>query len=489
MNKIATLLLSLVSLSAASQDYRDLQIMNIWSQSHNPAKIGLYGVDASMARGLARYEYGDRLTPNDAQKLWGAGIGTEGVKQFGSLALQGAFSYESKWMEGACGSMSTVPGYYPIDIYEFTPGKKELQDYSLSGGIDKALGENWEIGVLASYKSQNYSKRKDLRHTTYYMSMEVTPGILYHKDELRLGATYSFLRNTQSISAEELGISSGVYYAFLDKGAGFGNYDIWDNSSLHLKASGVSGFPIEENGHGLAFQLGWSDRIYGDVSASYHKGRNGEKQKIWFDFSGYELSSSIALRFGESYIRAEYSFRRKDNLENILEDVTQNGITITHNYGPLSVDSRQNNDVTLSWTTLSHKGFMINASATYGDEKELVSIKYPFLYSRHIQSAGARLSGRYDISRIRIGVECGFRKGWSDENEWKSSEIQTSDSPYRLEEYNNSIMAFRLGPSVVARAILRYTLPWGMYLEYNACYNSVKDLHRWGHTIGIGYNF
>ena len=156
--------------------------MNIWSQSHNPAKIGLYGVDASMARGLARYEYGDRLTPNDAQKLWDAGIGTEGVKQFGSLALQGAFSYESKWMEGACGSMSTVPGYYPIDIYEFTPGKKELQDYSLSGGIDKALGENWEIGVLASYKSQNYSKRKDLRHTTYYMSMEVTPGILYHRD-------------------------------------------------------------------------------------------------------------------------------------------------------------------------------------------------------------------------------------------------------------------------------------------------------------------
>ena len=261
------------------------------------------------------------------------------------------------------------------------------------------------------------------------MSMEVTPGILYHRDELRLGATYSFLRNTQSISAEELGISSGVYYAFLDKGAGFGNYDIWDNSSLHLKASGVSGFPIEENGHRLAFQLGWSDRIYGDVSASYHKGRNGEKQKIWFDFSGYELSSSIALRFDESYIRAEYSFRRKDNLENILEDVTQNGITITHNYGSLSVDSRQNNDVTLSWTTLSHKGFMINASATYGDEKELVSIKYPFLYSRHIQSTGARLSGRYDISRIRIGVECGFRKGWSDENEWKSSEIQTSDSP------------------------------------------------------------
>ena len=50
-------------------------------------------------------------------------------------------------------------------------------------------------------------------------------------------------------------------------------------------------------------------------------------------------------------------------------------------------------------------------------------------------------------------------------------------------------MAFRLGPSVVARAILRYTLTWGMYLEYNACYNSVKDLHRWGHNIGIGYNF
>ena len=213
--------------------------MNIWSQSHNPAKIGLYGVDASMARGLARYEYGDRLTPNDAQKLWGAGIGTEGVKQFGSLALQGAFSYESKWMEGACGSMSTVPGYYPIDIYEFTPGKKELQDYSLSGGIDKALGENWEIGVLASYKSQNYSKRKDLRHTTYYMSMEVTPGILYHRDELRLGATYSFLRNTQSISAEELGISSGVYYDFLDKGAGALSTNFGLNHSFADILSGI----------------------------------------------------------------------------------------------------------------------------------------------------------------------------------------------------------------------------------------------------------
>ena len=74
-------------------------------------------------------------------------------------------------------SMFLEPGYFPVDVVELTPGDKTRQTYKLSGGFATEFQEGFAFGVKADYMSANYAKRKDIRHTTYGMSLRVEPTI------------------------------------------------------------------------------------------------------------------------------------------------------------------------------------------------------------------------------------------------------------------------------------------------------------------------
>ena len=51
------------------------------------------------------------------------------------------------------GSMFIHPGFYPVDILEFTPGRKDLQTYSFMGGIATNLNPNWRLGGKIDFAS------------------------------------------------------------------------------------------------------------------------------------------------------------------------------------------------------------------------------------------------------------------------------------------------------------------------------------------------
>ena len=59
-----------------------------------------------------------------------------------------------------CGSMFTEPGYYPVDILEFTPGRKVREDYTFTGGVSAVLGNRWTGGLRVEFEARNYAKRK-----------------------------------------------------------------------------------------------------------------------------------------------------------------------------------------------------------------------------------------------------------------------------------------------------------------------------------------
>ena len=86
------------------------------------------------------------------------------------------------------------PGFYPVDILEFTPGRKDLQTYAFMGGIAKDIAPCWRIGGKIDFTSANYSKRKDLRHTNYRLDLKVAPSIMYHSDDYAIGFSYILAR-------------------------------------------------------------------------------------------------------------------------------------------------------------------------------------------------------------------------------------------------------------------------------------------------------
>ena len=157
---------------------------------------------------------------------------------------------------------------------------------------------NWRIGGKIDFTSANYSKRKDLRHTNYRLDLKVAPGIMYHSGPLCDRILYIFSKNSESVSAEEIGTAATPYYAFLDKGLMYGAYEAWSGSGVHLSESGINGFPIKELSHGAAVQVQWGS-LYGDVEYLHSSGSAGEKEVIWFKFPAHRITSHLRYRFAK----------------------------------------------------------------------------------------------------------------------------------------------------------------------------------------------
>ena len=487
------ILSTLCAYPVVAQDYETLQIQNIWSQRANPSASRLFESSAAIIESLADLQSGKYFSPNDASQQWGAGASAKSIRNLDAFSMQGGFSFKNTQMYQACGSMSVYPGYFPIDIYEFTPGQKTLQHYNMYGAIAKDLTQNIIVGGSLYYDAINYSKRKDLRYTTYYMSMNTDLGILWHNDSFKAGLSYSYDRKTQTSTAEVLGISAAVYYAFIDKGDAYGVKDLWDNSSIHLKDSGVNGFPIKENAHSIGLQAGIGDMLYADMLLTYKTGQIGEKQKIWFNYLGYELASSIVYHLSAEkanhYIRLQYKLKRQDNIENILEDITQSGITTTYNYGGTQIYSRQLYIPSLKWTVISNSGLMVETMLFAMAQNSLSSSVYPYISSRKLYTYGTYLRAYYDLGRFRLGTLIMARNGSYEENDRiVSGSPSTQTKPVRETQYNAQMLDYRTSPFVLCMPSVRYTFSKGIYIEYCAglAYSSgTRQLHN----IKLGYKF
>ena len=157
-------------------------------------------------------------------------------------------------------SMFLEPGYFPVDVLEFTPGDKTRQTYKFSGGFVTHLFYDYFFGIKADYTASNYAKRKDIRHTTYGTDLQIEPTFGEVSEDPEDGQSrsvaYIFRKRTEMIDAEQVGAATDQsYYAFLDKGMRYGTYQVWDGDGIHLDEAGVGVFPVREFTHGFAVQL------------------------------------------------------------------------------------------------------------------------------------------------------------------------------------------------------------------------------------------
>ena len=240
---------------------QSLQGQDAWHEGRNVA--GLAGAEASekpsQATLFGKFTSGDFRNWSQGKTLWSAGATASSEIQLKDMVMVGSFGFTQEYGTQMMGSMFTNPGYYLVDVVEFTPGSKSRQTYNLDGGIAWKNGGRWIPGFTAHFQGINYAKRKDLRHTTYRQELEVVPSVLYQGEGWRIGASYIFEKNSEFIQAEQVGPArADSYYALLDKGMRYGAYQAWDGSGIHLAEPGVDRFPVQETAHGgsLQFSLG-----------------------------------------------------------------------------------------------------------------------------------------------------------------------------------------------------------------------------------------
>lgn len=502
MNKarhILTICILLCSLAVSAQDYERVFRRNFWNNSRNISGVRQDTISRSYAEIYGRYESGEYRDTWQAEDSWSAGAVTASIRHLDKISLAGAFSFEQTEGYGMCGSMFIDPGFYPVDILEFTPGRKTLQTYAFDGGISYDASRHWRIGAWVDFESANFAKRKDLRHTNWKLDLDVAPGFMYHNGDFAIGAVYLFSKTSESIYAEQVGTAESSYYAFLDKGLMYGIHSVWTGSGLHLDEAGVNRFPVKEFSNGAAVQIQYGG-FFAEAEYLGTRGIIGEKEYIWFRFPGNSASAKVAYRhIGERYqhfARLGFSWKEQALDERVLEKVTTNGITSVLDHGANRIFTKGVWSLTPEYEFVSERA-EISVSADIRRNAGLSSQMYPYMYERSIDTCRGDIKAKVHLGRFTPGAALGYKTGRVVEKERLAADNTGVQSvPFRLQEWYDRSMEYATSDRISADLSLRYSFPKGLYLEAGGSLVHGFGLRyisggadRFGGTLKIGYDF
>lgn len=405
---------------------------------------------------------------------WVASACAETIMHLKRFSMFGDFSFSHTSGYNMCGSMLTAS--WPVDLYEFTPGRKTLQEYGLTGGISIDLSDRFRIGARLDFDASNYAKLKDLRYTNYAMKLNFAPGLQWVGDNFSLGLSALISRRSETIKAEQIGESADTYYVFLDKGQFWGVYQPWTGGGVHLSEEGISGFPMKESSYGCAIEAD-GDKFFAELSYIYASGVIGEKDATWFLFpsssvymtAAYIIASSAEVRHDLS-LGLSYRFHTLD--ESVIEKITQNGVTTRHIIGYNTIGTGSALEVNPCWKMLKKGAYDVSVSLGYSLESLLGSVQYPHLRLRNSHMASFGFEGNfYLLESLLLNTAVGSRKGFVKMEEALSDmSVQASSSPYIQEDLNAKWMHDMLSPRLGLNLGLRYIFKNDIYVEaYGSC--------------------
>ena len=482
----------------SAQTYDIIERRNSWNAGENVTGIRMDSISSSYAELYGKNNHGDFYHSYEAEKSWNAGAIAKSITHLKGYSLTGSFSFNHTSGKDMSGSMFIQPGFYPVDILEFTPGRKNLQRYAFMGGIASDIAPNWRLGGKIDFAASNYSKRKDLRHTNYRLDLKVAPSVMYHSGDLAIGFSYMFSKNSESVKAEVIGTTENSYNAFLDKGLMYGAYEAWDGSGIHLSESGINGFPIKELSNGGALQLQWK-RFYGDIEYTYSSGSAGERDAIWFKFPTHRIASHLSYHFKqgkkEHFLRLNLQWSHLVNNENVINKETVNGITTTYINGSNRIFERDAFSVHPEYEFISPRT-EVRLGTHISTFKRLTTQMYLYVASEKMLCTQTYVSSVFHIGKFDLKAAASFAIGNSTEKSRViTTDTEPGDPPYRLTDYYNLQNEYATAPQATLRLGLRYHFNHGIYAEVQGSYTRGFNLHyidgssRWNETIKLGYTF
>lgn len=500
MNRIVVILVLFALCCGAmnAQTYQRVAERNFWNESANVAGLRTDTLSISYAEVHASAVHGDFRDYSQARRGWSVGAEAHTIMHLPKASMAGRFSFDHTTGYDMCGSLLINPLYYPVDVLEFTPGRKDLQTYAFAGGFSYDLAPGWRVGAGIDFTSQNYAKRKDLRHSNYRLDFTVAPGFMYYGEDWSVGASYIFNKNSETATAEVVGSTVANYYAFLDKGLMYGVYELWSGSGVHLDESGVSGFPLREYSNGAALQVA-AEGFFAEVKYLRSKGRVGEKQTIWFEFPSHHISAFAGYKFvgrhGQHFARFHVDWSRQKNNENVLGSQTENGITLTHVYGSNEIFERNLLSFAPEYQWIG-KRVSLRGGVEVSLLDRLSSLMYPYIYRQSLDSEKICASALVTLGRFDLGVGVAFMCGGLDEeDENVDTEITTGEGPTQLSEYYNLQNEYLTATRLELSLSLRWNLPHDLYVEVATLWTHGFELkyiagdNRWMEIFKFGYTF
>lgn len=492
---IFCILLLFIAYPVCAQPYERMLRRNFWNDGFNAAGIRQDTVSLSDACLYGRWESGDFRYFGQGSGQWTAGAAARTMMHLDRYSMIGSFSFDDTESYDACGSMLAGAGsLFPVDVLEFTPGRKSFQNYSVSGGISADLSSGWRIGAKLDFTSGNASKRKDLRYTSYALDLAFTPSVMYVADGWAAGLSLIYGRNTETVSAEQIGTAQNAPSAFFDKGLLAGNLQAWTGSGIHLDEAGVSGLPLVRNSYGAAFQLE-SGNVFAELDASFMRGRAGERQTVWYRFSGPHAGMFLGWRSGPHSVRAGADWEYIVNDENVLDKVVEGGVTVTMTYGFNRIYERSELGIFAEYDYIG-RVFEIRGRLSGKDVRSISAPMYPYLYMYGLKKAAASVDLLYRWRDFEFGAGIDGSAGMISDGSRMAGDVTVEgDGPYRLQECYDIACEYESAPRAGSRLSVRWNFCGGLYamlagdctrgflLEY------IGGNVRYGAVLKLGYVF
>ncbi len=504
MRYIFALALMTLGLTAAGQGghvgvlrYERVHKNNFWNSSRNITGVRQDNISRSFAEIYGGYESGNLRDTWQPEKGWSAGATTASIQHLENISFAGSFTFDQTEGYGMCGSMFIKPGFYPVDVLEFTPGRKSLQTYSFDGGVSYDAAPSWRIGAGMDFEAANIAKRKDLRHSNKRLEMAVTPGFMYHSGNFAIGASYIFGKTGENIEAEQVGTSESSYWAFLDKGMMYGVHSVWTGSGIHLEESGVTGFPVSDFSNGIAVQTQWKG-LFAEVSYINTRGKIGEKEYVWFNFPGNKVEAQAGYTFNDRVMRhnalVKFGWNSLGLDENVLEKVTVNGVNTVLDHGSNRILAREVISLAPEYEIVNEL-MEITAGAEMKWMNSIGSQMYPYVHEQSLFTYSANFGFLIHYGRFDLGVKGHVMGGKVSEDERMTDDGSgVQGKPFRLEEWYERSIDYQTSLKFLADIGLRYNFKNGIYIGLDADvltkglkYN--EEFNRAGYRLKLGYNF
>lgn len=472
---------------------------NLWEDGTNPVGIRQDTSFSSIAHAELHgsLSAGGFRQSHEASLPWSVGAKAESLVHLKKFSMQGSFSFEQ--MQGAdmCGSIFVNPGYYPVNAYEFTPGKKIRQTYAFDGAISVDVADNWRVGAGIDFTSANLSKRKDVRHSNYLLDMTVSPGVIWHVDNLALGLDAILRKTNDTPTAKQIGTKE-TYQAFLDKGLHYGRMENWDGSGLHLSESGVNGFPVKEIFGGVGVQAKYRN-MFIDLSYLRGNGTIGEKQFIWYRFPSHNFGVNYGYRWNQRAnvhaVRVNVDWKRMENHEAVLDKVNEGGVTTTVKHGENLIFTKQEVGLRTEYA-FAGGGNEVVVRAGVDECLGVASQMYPYVVEQTLAQFMGAVGYTRHMGKLDIAAGVGYRGGSVLENEKVVSEDSGVTSEMtRLEDYYLMDMEYKTAHRMNLGVTATYNFWKSMYAEVMVDYtrafkaSALPGANRVGATLKLGYNF
>lgn len=212
------ILFALLAISAFSQSdtlripsMEAVRRQNVWLAGANPVALSMNDF-RSFSVAEATYTHqagalGNPMLPASADRY---AVRCESYQTLGSLSLYGKLGYALTNRQRLNWSGMTGSHWSAANLCDSVSGNQRAEQYELTGAFSLPFGRHWLIGTRFDYLVQQTAKDTDPRNRNQWMEWQLTPGISYERNRLRLGLSLLYIRRKEGVDYRH--VSSHVTY-------------------------------------------------------------------------------------------------------------------------------------------------------------------------------------------------------------------------------------------------------------------------------------